>query len=101
MAKKKFYRARAQASLDFCLTLALTPSLLYLAFRLSLSCCDGTGRWICPPACRQEGSGADEFDSLRHWLLAKCVGSRNRSCSCPKLEPLIERPSKSQLVLQE
>jgi hypothetical protein len=56
------------------------------------------GRWDCLPACRPEGSGAGEFVTFWHWLLAKCAGSRNRSCLCPKLEPLIERPAKGQLA---
>jgi hypothetical protein len=74
---------------------------LYLNFRLTLSGSAGMGRWDCLPACRPEGSGADEFVTFWHWLLAKCAGSRNRSCLCPKLEPLIERPAKASSHLQE
>jgi hypothetical protein len=61
----------------------------------------GMGRWDCLPACRPEGSGAGEFVTFWHWLLAKCAGSLNRSCLCPKLEPLIERPAKASSHLQE
>jgi hypothetical protein len=81
--------------------LALTPALLYLVFHLSLSGNIGWGRWNCPAACRRQDSGADEFVALWHWLLTKCVGSLSRSCLCPKLEPLIERPSKASSYLQE
>jgi hypothetical protein len=59
------------------------------------------GRWNCLPACRREGSRADEFVALWRWLLSKRVGSQNRSLLCPKLEPLIERPSKVSSDLQE
>ena len=76
-------------------------SLLYLNFRLTLSVSKGMGRWDCLPACRPEGSGADEFVSLWHWSLTKCARSLNRSCLCPKLEPLIERPTKASSHLQE
>jgi hypothetical protein len=79
----------------------LTPALLYLNFRLTLSVRNGLGRWGCPAACRRQDSGSDEFVALWHWSLAKCVGSLNRSCLCPKLEPLIERPSKASSHLQE
>src|SRR5579859_3071401 len=80
---------------------ALTCILLYLPFHLSLSGTDRMGRWDRLPACRPEGSGADEFVVLWHWLLAKCAGSLSRSCLCPKLEPLIERPTKARSHLQE
>ena len=79
----------------------LTPALLYLPFRLSLSGASRMGRWDCLPACRREGSGVDEFVALWHWFLTKCAGSQNRSPLCPKLEPLIERPSKASSYLQE
>jgi hypothetical protein len=79
----------------------LTPALLYLNFHLTLSGSDDMGRWDCLPACRPEGSGADEFVTLWHWLFARCAGSLNRSCLCPKLEPLIERPTKASSHLQE
>ena len=77
------------------------PTLLYLNFRLTLSVSNGMGRWDCPAACRRQDSGADEFVTLWHWLLARCAGSLNRSCRCPKLEPLIERPAKASSHLQE
>jgi hypothetical protein len=76
-------------------------SLLYLNFPLHLSLRDDLGRWDCPAACRRQDSGADEFVILWHWLLAKCVGSQNRSLLCPKLEPLIERPTTACSYLQE
>jgi len=59
------------------------------------------GRWNGLPACRREGRGADEFVALWRWVLPKRVGSQNRSFLCPKLEPLIERPSKASSYLQE
>ena len=76
-------------------------SLLYLPFRLTLSVNNGMGRWDCPAACRRQDSGADEFVSLWHRPLVVCVRSPNCSCLCPKLEPLIERPSKASSHLQE
>ena len=79
----------------------LSLALLYLCFRLSLSVGKQMGRWKCPAACRRQDSGANEFVTLWRWLLAMRVGSLNRSFLCPKLEPLIERPSKSLLALQE
>ena len=82
-------------------TILLSPALLYLNFRLTLSGMNGMGRWDCPAACRRQDSGADEFAFLWHWLLAKCVGSLSRSCLCPKLEPLMERPAKASSYLQE
>jgi hypothetical protein len=81
--------------------LSLTLTLLYLNFRLPLSDSDDLGRWDCPAACRRQDSGADEFVTLWHWLLAQCVGSRSRSCQCPKLEPLMERPVRACSYLQE
>ena len=82
-------------------TTALTLTLLYLLFHLTLSVSNGLGRWDCPAAGRRQDSGADEFVSLWHWSLAMCAGSLNRSCLCPKLEPLIERPTKASSHLQE
>ena len=79
----------------------LTLTLLYLNFRLTLSVMNGLGRWDCPAACRRPDSGADELVILWHWSSAKCVGSQSRSCLCPKLEPLIERPTKACSYLQE
>jgi len=79
----------------------LSSILLYLNFHLPLSGIGGLGRWDCPAACRRQDSGADEFVILWHWPLAKCVGSQNRSCLYPKLEPLIERPTKASSHLQE
>jgi hypothetical protein len=76
-------------------------SLLYLSFRLSLSRMHWMSRWDCLPACRREGSGADEFVTLWHGPLVRCVGSQNRSLLCPKLEPLIERPSTASSYVQE
>jgi hypothetical protein len=76
-------------------------ALLYLNFHLTLSESKGMGRWDCPAACRRQDSGADEFVTLWHWPLVKCVGSQNRSGLCPKLEPLIERPTKASSHLQE
>ena len=81
--------------------LPLSPTLLYLNFRLTLSVSNGLGRWDCPAACRRQDSGADEFVTLWHRSVTKCVGSRNRSCLCPKLEPLMERPDKACSYLQE
>jgi hypothetical protein len=81
--------------------LALTPTLLYLNFRLSLSGINGWGRWDCPAACRRQDSGTNELVTLWHWLLAKCVGSQSLLPLCPKLEPLIERPTKASSHLQE
>jgi hypothetical protein len=78
-----------------------TISLLYLNFPLTLSGSKGMGRWDCPAACRRQDSGAGELVSLWHWLLARCVRSMSRSCLCPKLEPLIERPTKASSHLQE
>jgi hypothetical protein len=75
--------------------------LLYLPFPLTLSGTNSLGRWDCLRACRPEGSGAGEFVTLWHWPLARCAGSQNRSCLCPKLEPLIERPTKASSHLQE
>jgi hypothetical protein len=79
----------------------LSLALLYLRFPLRLSLNEGLGRGSCPAACRRQDSGADELVTLWHWLLAKSARSLSHSSLCPKLEPLIERPSKSQLVLQE
>ena len=79
----------------------LTLALLYLAFHLSLSGSKGLGRWDCPAACRRQDSGADEFVVLWHESLTLCVGSQNRGCLCPKLEPLMERPTKASSYLQE
>jgi hypothetical protein len=76
-------------------------SLLYLNFHLTLPGTDGLGRWDCPAACRRQDSGADELVTLWHWPLAMCVRSQSRSCLCPKLEPLIERPTKASSYLQE
>jgi hypothetical protein len=76
-------------------------SLLYLNFRLSLSGSEGLGRWDCPAACRRQDSGADEFVTLWHWFRTKCVRSQSRSCLCPKLEPLMERPTIACSHLQE
>ena len=42
-----------------------------------------------PGACRRPGSGADEFVTLWHGQWAKCGRSRNRSCLCPKLKPVV------------
>ena len=78
-----------------------TPALLYLPFRLNLSGLDWMRRWDCPAACRRQGSGADELVALWHWCVAKCVGSLSRSCLCPKLEPLNERPCKASSYMQE
>jgi hypothetical protein len=79
----------------------LIPALLYLSFPLHLSWNEGLGRGNCPAACRRQDSGADELDTLWHWLLARCVGSKSRPSLCPKLEPLIERPTKASSYLQE
>jgi hypothetical protein len=79
----------------------LTLTLLYLNFRLTLSGSMGLGRWDCPAACRRQDSGADEFVTLWHWSLTGCAGSKSRSCLCPELEPLIERPTKASSHLQE
>jgi len=79
----------------------LTPALLYLPFRLNLSGMDWMRRWDCPAACRRQGSGANELVALWHWFEAKCVRSLSRSCLCPKLEPLKERPSKASSYVQE
>ena len=76
-------------------------TFLYLNFRLTLSVKSGMGRWDCPAACRRQDSGADEFVTFWHWFLTKCAGSLNRSCLCPKLEPLIERPAQVSSHLQE
>jgi len=81
--------------------LPLSLTLLYLRFPLFLFWNEDLGRGNCPAACRRQGSGADEFVTLWHWLLAKCAGSLSRSCLCPKLEPLIERPTKASSYLQE
>ena len=75
-------------------SMSLTPTRLYLNFRLTLSVNNGLGRWDCPAACRRQDSGADEFVTFWHRFLTKCAGSLNRPCLCPKLEPLIERPAK-------
>jgi hypothetical protein len=83
------------------LLLALTCILLYLNFRLTLSGSMGMGRWDGPAACRPQDRGADELVILWHWLLAKCVGSQSRLGLCPKLEPLMERPTKASSYLQE
>jgi len=80
---------------------ATKHSLLYLNFNLTLSGSNGWGRWDCPAACRRQDSGADELVTLWHWPLAMCVRSQSRSCLCPKLEPLIERPAKACSHLQE
>ena len=80
---------------------SLTPALLYLNFPLTLSVKTDLGRWDFPAACRRQECGADEFVTLWHWRLTKCAGSRSRSCQCPKLEPLMERPSKASSYLQE
>jgi hypothetical protein len=79
----------------------LTPALLYLNFHLTLLVKHGLERWKGPAACRWQDRGADEFATLWHWLWAKCARSLNRRCLCPKLEPLIERPSKASSYLQE
>jgi hypothetical protein len=76
-------------------------SLLYLNFRLALPMNNSLGRWDCPAACRRQDSGAHEFVVLWDWLWAKSVGSQNRGCLCPKLEPLKERPTKASSYLQE
>src|SRR2546425_7895487 len=76
-------------------------SLLYLNFPLPLSGSNGLGRWDCPAACRRQDSGADEFVSLWHGSGTKCARSKSRSCLCPKLEPLMERPTKASSHLQE
>ena len=81
--------------------LAITLTLLYLNFRLPLSATNGLGRWDGPAACRRQDRGADEFATLWHWLWTKCVRSQSRSCLCPKLEPLMERPVKASSYLQE
>ena len=81
--------------------LSLTQTLLYLKFHLTLSGGLDLGRWSCPAACRRQGSGADELDTLKRWSLAKCVGSLSRWYLCPKLEPLMERPCKASSYLQE
>ena len=80
---------------------ALTPALLYLNFRLTLSVDMDMGRWDCPAACRRQDSGTDEFVALWHRFLTVCVGSLNRWRPCPKLEPLMERPTKASSYLQE
>ena len=90
-----------QGCLDVIPFIRPSDTLLYLNFHLTLSVSNGLGRWDCPAACRRQDSGADEFVTFWHWLLAKCAGSRNRSCPCPKLEPLIERPTKASSHLQE
>jgi len=76
-------------------------SPLYLIFHLSLSGTDWMGRWSCLPACRREGSGADELVSPRRQFKAEREMSLSRWLLCPKLEPLIERPSKASSYLQE
>ena len=81
--------------------LPLTLTLLYLRFPLRLSWNEGLGRGNCPAACRRQDSGADELVTLWHWLLTKCAGSRSHPSLCPKLEPLIERPTKASSHLQE
>jgi hypothetical protein len=81
--------------------LRLIKPPLYLRFHLSLSGVCPMGRWNCLPACRREGSRADEFAAPRRWLLAKRAGSQNRSLLCPQLEPLLERPYKASSYLQE
>ena len=88
-------RLRSEASAGQALT------LLYLRFPLHLSWNEGLGRGNCPAACRRQDSGADEFAALWHWLLAKSVGSMSLPSLCPKLEPLIERPTKASSYLQE
>jgi hypothetical protein len=79
----------------------LTPALLYLNFPLTLPDGNGLGSWDCPAACRRQDSGADELVALWHWPWAKCAGSQSRSCWCPKLEPLMERPTAASSYLQE
>jgi hypothetical protein len=80
---------------------ALILTFLYLPFPLPLSGSRGLGRWDCPAACRRQDSGADEFDALWYWFLAKSAGSMSLPSLCPKLEPLIERPTKASSHLQE
>jgi hypothetical protein len=92
------WRVGIQAS-DFVIRISVT--FLYLNFPLPLSGSSGLGRWGCPAACRRQDSGADELVTFWHWPLAKCAGSQSRSCLCPKLEPLIERPTKASSHLQE
>ena len=75
--------------------------VLYLNFHLTLSVSNGLGRWDCPAACRRQDSGANEFALVWHGSMTQCVRSLNRSCLCPKLEPLIERPAKASSHLQE
>ena len=76
-------------------------SLLYLNFRLTLSVEMDMERWDCPAACRRQDSGADELVTLWRWSKTKCAGSQSRSYLCPKLEPLLERPTKASSYLQE
>src|SRR5882757_8894426 len=79
---------------------SLTPALLYLNFRLTLSVVMDMERWDCPAACRRQDSGAPELVALWHWFVAKSVGSLSRACLCPKLEQLMERPGKASSYVQ-
>ena len=80
---------------------SLTLALLYLNFHLCLSGLGQIGRWDCLPACRREGSGANEFVALWRGILSQHVGSLNHLPLCPKLEPLMERPVEASSYLQE
>jgi superfamily II DNA or RNA helicase len=77
------------------------PAVLYLDFPLSLPAMVWRGRGTCPPACRREGRGAGVFVAVWHGALTPCASSRNRSRVCPKLEPLMERPSRASSYVQE
>jgi hypothetical protein len=69
-----------------CAPFSIAPALLYLNFPLSVS--NGLGRWDCPAACRRQDSGADEFITLWHWLLANPAHdfSRRREMILPRPE---------------
>ena len=82
-------------------TSTLTLTLLYLPFPLTLSVMTDLGSWDCPAACRRQDSGTDVFVTLWHGSAIQCVGSRNRSGLCPKLEPLMERPTTACSDVQE